>query len=358
MRFPRFPLFLTIGVFMCLVFAFPRAQAQQATAGITGTVTDASGAAIAGASVTARDTIRNTTWVARTNGVGEYVLLDLPIGTYRVTVQANGFETAVRSNVELVLDQRARLDFQMKVGSVSQTVGVTEAPPLLQTETMQVGSVISSRSTVEIPLATRNYIELTELAPGVLATTNPSSMNSGQRTSGGGRPYVNGNRKEANNFQLDGLDMNQISDNLTSYQPSVDAIQEFDMITSNAPAQFGDFQGGIINVSLKSGSNDFHGDVFEFFRNDKLNANNWARNWIGRPACYATNTCLTRPPLRWNMFGGMVGGPIRKNKIFFFGDYQGQRFDNPTATNFASVVPTAFRNGDFSAICQTGFTNG
>lgn len=351
MRFPRSPLFLTTSVFVSLVFAFPRAQAQEATAGITGTVTDASGAAIAGAVVTAHDTIRNTSWVARSNGAGEYVLPDLPVGTYRVTVQANGFETAVRPNLELVLDQRARLDFQMRVGSVDQTVEVTSSPPLLQTETMQVGSVISSRSTVEIPLATRNYIELTELAPGVVATTNPASINSGQRTAGGGRPYVNGNRKEANNFQLDGLDMNQISDNLTSYQPSVDAIQEFDMITNNAPAQFGDFQGGIINVSLKSGSNEFHGDVFEFFRNDKLNANNWARNWQG----------LSRAPLRWNMFGGTFGGPIRKSKLFFFGDYQGQRFDNPTATVFASVVPTAFRNGDFSALCpggMAGFTNG
>ena len=352
MKFPRFVLF-AIGVFMCLVCSFPRAQAQQATAGITGTVTDASGAAIVGAAVTAHDMIRNTSWVARTNGAGEYVLPDLPVGTYRVTVQANGFETAVRSNVELVLDQRPRLDFQMRVGSVDQSVEVSSAPPLLQTETMQLGSVISGRSTVEIPLATRNYIELTELAPGVLATTNPSSMNSGQRTTGGGRPYVNGNRKEANNFQLDGLDMNQISDNLTSYQPSVDAIQEFDMITNNAPAQFGDFQGGIINVSLKSGTNSFHGNVFEFFRNDKLNANNWGRKWLPVP--------LPRAPLRWNMFGGTIGGPIRKSKLFFFGDYQGQRFDNPTATVAASVVPTAFRNGDFSALCPgglAGFTNG
>jgi len=352
MKFPRFVLF-AIGVFMCLVCSFPGAEAQQATAGITGTVTDASGAAIVGAAVTAHDMIRNTSWVARTNGAGEYVLPDLPVGTYRVTVQANGFETAVRSNVELVLDQRPRLDFQMRVGSVDQSVEVSSAPPLLQTETMQLGSVISGRSTVEIPLATRNYIELTELAPGVLATTNPSSMNSGQRTTGGGRPYVNGNRKEANNFQLDGLDMNQISDNLTSYQPSVDAIQEFDMITNNAPAQFGDFQGGIINVSLKSGTNSFHGNVFEFFRNDKLNANNWGRKWLPVP--------LPRAPLRWNMFGGTIGGPIRKSKLFFFGDYQGQRFDNPTATVAASVVPTAFRNGDFSALCPgglAGFTNG
>ena len=125
--------------------------------------------------------------------------------------------------------------------------------------------------------------------------------------------------------------MNQISDNLTSYQPSVDAIQEFDMITHNAPAQFGDFQGGIINVSLKSGTNSFHGNVFEFFRNDKLNANNWGRKWLPVP--------LPRAPLRWNMFGGTIGGPIRKSKLFFFGDYQGQRFDNPTATVAASVVP-------------------
>ena len=145
------------------------------------------------------------------------------------------------------------------------------------------------------PLISRNFIALTLLAPGV-TTTDPERFNNGRRTGGGGRPYVNGNREEANNFLLDGIDNNQTSDNLTSYQPNLDAIAEFKMITNNASAEFGNFQGGIINVTIKSGTNEFHGTVFEFFRNDKLNANNWARNWQGqRPRLRCAGTCSAAP---------------------------------------------------------------
>ena len=139
------------------------------------------------------------------------------------------------------------------------------------------------------------------------------------------RPYVNGNREEGNNFLLDGVDNNQTSDNLSSYQPNLDAIAEFKMITNNASAEFGNFQGGIINVVIKSGTNQFHGNVFEYFRNDKLNANNWARNWtVGQNF---------RSPIRWNQFGGTFGGPIKKDKLFFFADYQGLRRATPPSVS-------------------------
>ena len=166
----------------------------------------------------------------------------------------------------------------MQVGGVTETVTVSAEAALLQTETTQVGSVISADTIVNTPLVSRNPIALTLLAPGV-TTPNPSGFTNGVRTTGGGRPYVNGNREEGNNFLLDGVDNNQTSDNLSSYQPNLDAIAEFKMITNNASAEFGNFQGGIINVVVKSGTNQYHGNVFEYFRNDKLNANNWARNW-------------------------------------------------------------------------------
>ena len=130
---------------------------------------------------------------------------------------------------------------------------------------------------------------------------------------------MNGNREESNNFLLDGVDNNFTSDDLVSYQPNPDAIEEFKLITNNASAEFGNFQGGIINVVIKSGTNQFHGDVFEYFRNDKLNADNWGNNWQGLP----------RPPLRWNQFGGTGGGRVIKDKLFFFADYQGLRQATP-----------------------------
>lgn len=318
--------------------------AQEVTGGITGTVTDQSGAAIPGASVTATDEARGTVWPTTTNAAGVYNFPRLPSGSYTVKASATGFAAATRTAFELQMNQVARVDFQLQIGAVTQTVEVTGAPPLLQTDTMQRGFVTDSNFNVNLPLATRNFIQLTLLAPGV-TTPDPSSFRNGRRTTGGGRPYVNGNRKEANNFLLDGIDNNQVSDNLTSYQPSPDAIQEFNVITNNAPAQYGQFQGGVISTTIKSGTNDFHGNVFEFLRNDKLNANNWARNWQG----------LGKPGLRWNIFGGTVGGPIVKDKLFFFADYQGQRLNNPPVTNSITVMTPAERSGDFSGVCETGF---
>jgi hypothetical protein len=313
--------------------------AQEVTGGITGTVTDPSHAAVPGAAVIATDTVRGTVWPTTTNSAGVYNFPRLPAGTYTIKAAAKGFATASKPAFELQMNQVARVDFELQVGVMTQTVEVTGAPPLLQTDTMQRGFVTNSNFNVNLPLATRNFIQLTLLAPGV-TTPDPSSFRNGQRTGGGGRPYVNGNREEANNFLLDGIDNNQTSDNLTSYQPSPDAIQEFNVITSNAPAQYGQFQGGIISTSLKSGTNKYHGDVFEFLRNDKLNANNWARNWEG----------LGKPGLRWNTFGGTVGGPIKKDKLFFFTDYEGERLDNPPVTTSITVMTMAERNGDFSQL--------
>lgn len=314
-------------------------HAQEVTGGITGTVTDPSHAAVPGAAIVATDTVRGTTWQTTTNSAGVYNFPRLPAGTYIVKASASGFATVTKPAFELQMNQVARVDLELQVGQTTQTVEVTGAPPLLQTDTMQRGFVTNSNFNVNLPLATRNFIQLTLLAPGV-TNVNPSSFVNGQRTGGGGRPYVNGNRKEANNFLLDGIDNNQTSDNLTSYQPSPDAIQEFNLITNNAPAQYGQFQGGVISTTIKSGTNQYHGDVFEFLRNDKLNANNWARNWQG----------LGKPGLRWNTYGGTIGGPIIKDKLFFFADYQGERLDNPPVAGVITVLTPAERNGDFSQL--------
>src|SRR5712664_3379147 len=300
-------------VFMALVALLCSANAargQDVTATITGTVTDPSGAPIIGADVTAKDADRGTVHTTQTNGSGVYNVLRIPVGVYDVKVEAKGFQTSLVASVTLVLNQTARIDVQMKVGQITQTVEVTSEAPLLKTDTTEVSTIIDSATNEALPLATRNYVELTLLSPGAV-TPSPASFNTGDNVGSGGRPFINGNREQSNNFLLDGLDNNQVSDNLLGYTPAPDAIQEFNLITQNASAEFGNFQGGIVSASIKSGTNGFHGDLWEYFRNDKLNSNRWENRFNG----------LDRPLLRWNMFGGAVGGPIVKNKLFFFFDY-------------------------------------
>jgi Carboxypeptidase regulatory-like domain len=332
---------------MALVGAVQSAWGQEVTAAIVGTVVDSSGAPIKGANVAVTGADRGTEITVETNEAGAYNFTRLPVGAYSLKVTAPGFQTAVHPDLTLVLNQTARIDVQMKVGKVTESVEVTGGAPLLKTESAQVDTVIDARTNDVLPLATRNYVQLTLLAPGAV-TPNPSSFNNGDNTANGGRPYINGNREQANNFILDGMDNNQVSDNLVGFTPAPDAIQEFNLITQNASAEFGNYQGGIVNTTIKSGTNGFHGDLWEFFRNDKLNSNSWENRFNGNP----------RPKLRWNMFGGTVGGPIVKNKLFFFFDYQAQRFDHPSTTVPISVFTTPERAGNFADICPEGFTAG
>jgi hypothetical protein len=350
--------FVVLLAFVGLVAVLTPAWGQEVTAAIVGTVTDPSGAPVKGAAVVATDTDRGTVWTAETNDTGSYNLLRLPIGSYTVKATAPGFQTAVHPPFTLELNQTARVNVQLKVGKISETVEVTGSSPVLQTEDAQVGTVVDSNSITNLALTSRNYIQLTLLSPGVV-TTDPSTFNYGSQTTqgslnGGGRPYINGNREEDNNFLLDGVDNNQASDNLTGYTPSPDAIGEFNLITQNASAEFGNYAGGIINATIKSGTNGYHGDVFEFVRNDYFNANKWENS----PFVSGFANGLPTPKLRWNIFGGTVGGPIIKNKLFFFGDYQGVRRDAPSSSSQIAVLTQNEIGGNFSALCQTGFTAG
>jgi hypothetical protein len=319
------------------------AFAQDVTATITGTVTDASGGALAGATVTAKSVERGETFTATTNDLGLYRLSQLPVGHYELRVEKQGFQSSVYPAFELTLNQVGRIDPQLRLGQVSQTVEVSGAAPILKTESTQVDTIIDSATNDTLPLATRNYVELTLLSPGAIHP-DPSSFNNGDNVNAGARPFINGNREQSNNFLLDGVDNNEVSDNLLGYTPSPDAIQEFNLISNNAPAEFGNFQGGIVSATIKSGTNSFHGDIWEFFRNDKLNADQW-ENKIN-----PNSPAIPVAPLRWNMFGGTLGGPVLKNKLFFFVDYQGQRFDHPPTGNRISVFTPAEQGGDFSAL--------
>ncbi len=337
---------LALFLFAALVSALPLG-AQDVTASITGVVSDPSGAMVAAATVTAGDLDRGTTFSTVTNSAGAYTLARLPVGRYQVKVTSPGFQTAVQPQVELVINQVAKLDFQLKVGNVSETVEVTSAAPILQSETTTLGTVMQSEAITSLPLQSRNYNQLTLLMPGAV-TTSPGAFNSGQSTFNSGRPYINGNREQANYYLLDGMENVEFVDNNVAYAPNVDAIEEFNVITNNPSADYGQFMGGVISVITKSGTNSYHGNAFEFFRNNAMNANEWSRN-------FSTDPAVSGSPqkLRWNEFGGTFGGPIKKNKLFFFVDYQGSRFDHPTTVGTINTFTAAENNLNFTDLGVT-----
>jgi hypothetical protein len=329
--------FLVLALVVCLFVQ--TAAAQTITATITGTVTDPSGAVIPNARVTATNTATNVTFEAQTTQAGVYNLLFLPVGEYNLNVTAQGFKTARLGPFRLEVNQTARIDPKLEVGDTTQTVEVTAVAPILQTDSTQTGDTLSSNKLTSLPLNGRNFVSLTLLMPGAVSP-NPTGMNSRF----GARPYVNGNREQTNNFMLDGVDVNDSIDNRVGYSPNVDALEEVRVLTGNAAAEFGNAGGATVMLQIKSRTNEFHGNVFEFLRNSKLDANGFFRN---RNVNTATRTAFKR-----NIFGGTLGGPIVRNKAFFFVDYEGTmaRAEGPAT---ASVAPLAWRQGDLSQFPQT-----
>ncbi|HEX4039768.1 MAG TPA: TonB-dependent receptor [Acidobacteriaceae bacterium] len=343
-----------MGIAACLLLlSAPAIHAQQAAGSVTGSVTDPSGSAIADATVTARNVDQGTTWRTKTDSAGIYDFPQITVGNVAVRVEASGFATQERTAFALTVNQVARIDFSLPVGKVNETVSVTGAPPLLQTASTDVGTTLSARDVAALPLATRDVNELTLLAPGAVSP-NIFAFESSQTTFGTGRPYVNGAREQDNNASLDGMDINQPDNNDVAYVPSPDALADQDMITSNAPADYGNYIGGVLVYTTKSGTNRFHGDVFEYLRNGDLNANTWqdkANAYLNIPG--VTSTTLPRPTLQWNVFGATVGGPIFRDKLFFFADFQGEVNNTPRTAETNTVLPSAFLTGDFSALCTS-----
>lgn len=317
-----------------VILACFTAGAQTITGSITGTVTDSSGAIAPKVKVTATNIATSVSTTGETNSSGVYNLLFLPIGNYTVTAELQGFKKTVLGPFALEGNQTARVDITMQVGQVTESVEVTDVAPIMQTETTQTGDTISSEKLTSLPLKGRNFVSLTLLIPGAVST-NPDNMNNRL----GSRPFVNGNREQTNNFMLDGVDVNDSIDNRVGYSPNVDALEEVKVLTGNAAADFGNAGGAAVMMSMKSGTNQFHGNIFEFLRNDKLDANGFIRN---RNLSTAKKLGYKR-----NIFGGTFGGPIKRDKAFFFVDYEGteQRTGGPAS---ASVAPQAWRNGDLS----------
>jgi outer membrane receptor protein involved in Fe transport len=315
--------------------------AQTITATITGTVIDASGAVVPQASITATNTSTGNKYDTKANDAGVYDIKFLTPGPYTVTVESSGFKKVTQGPFTLEVNQVARVDVTMVVGQVTENIEVTGVAPILQTENAQTGSVISAQQATELPSNGRNFVALTLLVPGAI-TPNPGSMTAPSRQFSGGRPYVNGNREQSNNFLLDGVDMNEPIDNLIAYNPNIDALQEMQVLTGNASAEFGNGNGAIVNMTTKGGTNEFHGNVFEFLENDKLDANSFFNNRSG----------AAKRGLRQNQFGATFGGPIKRNKLFFFMDYQGTILRD-FGTSLVSVPTAAMRGGNLAAYNQT-----
>ncbi|HWR50010.1 MAG TPA: carboxypeptidase regulatory-like domain-containing protein [Bryobacteraceae bacterium] len=315
------------------------AAGQTITGSITGTVTDPSGAVVTNAKVTAINAATGVTSEAVTNEAGVYRLQFLRVGNYNLAVETTGFKKFSGGPFGLEVNQVARVDVKLEIGNTSETVEVTSVAPILQTETTATGDTITSQKLSSLPLNGRNFATMTLLIPGAISTS-PGAMNTSGRFQGSGsRPQVNGNREQTNNFLLDGVDVNDSIDNRIGYQPNVDALEEVRVLTGNGGGEFGNVGGASVIMTLKGGSNEFHGNVFEFFRNEKLDANGFFRN---RNANTARRNGFHR-----NIFGGTFGGPIVRNKAFFFVDYEGteQRTSGPAS---ASVAPATWRNGDLS----------
>jgi hypothetical protein len=298
---------------------------------IVGTVKDQTGAIVAHAKVTVSDVERGTHIETSTNDSGEYVASPLPVGRYTVSVEHAGFKRAVTVPVSLDVQQRIAMDVTLQVGQISESVEVTGVAPLLETETSELGQVVDNKRVVNLPLNGRNFAQLALLTAG----TAPSEP--GARDEGGFGFSANGARSLQNNFLLDGVDNNSNLPDLlneTNYviQPSVEALEEFKVQTNAYSAEFGRGNGAIINATIKSGTNQFHGSAYEFLRNEKLDA----KNFFDDP-----NSPIA--PYKQNQFGFTIGGPVVHNRTFFFADYEGLRIRQ--AQTVTSFVPTAAQRG-------------
>jgi hypothetical protein len=328
-----------LAVLMCLS---PRPVSAQAVTGtILGSVRDTTGAYVPGATVMLLNTGTGLTRSVTTDAYGEYTAPLLPTGTYSVSAELTGFKKQTLSNVRVGVDQKVRIDLRLELGEMTEAIEIQAETPLVQTSSSDLSATVESKQIETLPLNGRNFVSLTRTIPGVLRGTPGSNIDgAGSLAWRASASFsANGQRTRDNNYLLDGVDNNETWLQTVVIFPSVDALEEFKLQTSTYSAEFGRSMGGVVNLQIKSGSNQFRGSAFEFMRNDSLDANNFFNNRAGRP----------RPDFSQHQFGGTLGGPIVKDKTFFFVDYQGMRVTQ--GLTYLSTVPSdKMRRGDFSEI--------
>jgi hypothetical protein len=334
---------------VCVVFALmgltalaPRLAAAQAVSGtIVGTVTDSSGAVVSGAKISIVNEETGLTRTLSSDTHGEFQAPSMPTGSYTVTAEAQGFKLASVSNLPLSVDQRVKVDLKLEIGAMTETVSIEAARPLVQTSSSDLATTVNQKQIESLPLNGRNFVQLTRTVPGVARGIPGANIDgAGSLAWRASASFsANGQRPRDNNYMLDGIDNNEDWLQTVVLFPSVDALDEFKVQTSTYSAEFGRSLGGVVNIQIKSGTNNIHGSGFEFLRNDALDANNFFNNKNGRK----------KPDFSQHQFGGTMGGPIDKDRTFFFADYQGQR--TTQGQTYLSTVPSAkMRNGDFSEI--------
>ena len=306
------------------------AAAQSVSGTILGTVTDSSGATVPGAKVTLVNEGTGLTRVLTADSNGEYTAPALPTGHYTITSEMTGFKTVALSNVEVGVDQRVRINIKHEVGAMNESISVTADTPLIQTSSSELGTTVGSTQIEALPLNGRNFVSLTRSIPGVLRGIPGANIDgAGSLAWRASASFsANGQRPRDNNYMLDGVDNNETWLQTVVIFPSVDALDEFKMQTSTYSAEYGRSLGGVVNLQIKSGTNSLHGSGFEFHRNDAFDANNFFNNRAGRG----------KPEFKQNQFGGTIGGPVFKDKTFFFSDYQGHR--ESLGQTFLSTVPS------------------
>ena len=303
-------------------------EAQQATALLTGTVKDATGAVVVGAKITLKNSETNVSRNTNSDKDGDYLFTLVPIGTYELTVEQAGFDRYLRKGITLQINQNAHLDVALKIGTTSQVVEVTGDVAQVDTVSATLGKVETTQRILDLPLVERDTMQLGLLQAGVFAP---------DQDDGSGNPFsVSGQRSESMTFLIDGADNNDFLGNNIVVNPNPDAVDEFKIITNNYTAEYGRTSGGIVNQVIKSGTNAIHGSAFEFFRNTALDASDYFLQQV--------------PVLRRNLFGGTVGFPIKKDKMFFFASYQGTRRSEGQNPGPIQVLSPNERTGDFSEL--------
>src|SRR5215468_11028437 len=326
-------------VFCCLLLStISPLLYGQATGSFEGTVSDKTGSVISGATVKITSQGTSAEREAKTDDTGHYLIPLVPTGTYTIRVEAQGFAASEQRDVRLQVDERRTADFTVTPASVTSTVEVSATEVAVETSNPTLGQVITSEQVADLPLNGRDFVQLATLTPGTTQETNPNSFFNGGPSSevstrGTYSLSVGGSRAQSTDWLLDGNDNNELTGGGIAVLPSIDAIQEFKVLTYNYSAQYGTRAGPAVLLETKSGSNQLHGSVFEFFRNTVLDARSY----------FAT----VREQRNWNQFGGALGGAIKKDKTFFFVDYQGKRQLNGIA--FVGTVPTpAMVGGDYT----------